>query len=284
MAGFFSSGVVQEMARRGRSRKFSRLAHESGIAASVGPTESVRDALEVAFAELSRCHRTEYVYKTAIAQNVLLGRHSLNTAVMMTEFRVGACKADVVILNGTSTAYEIKSERDRLDRLPVQVETYLQAFARVNVIASDSHTRAVLALVPAAVGVMRLTPRGSIQTLREPIEDPGRIVPSTLFEALQLHESGMILRHLGLRVPEVPNTRLHCTQRRLFEQLDSSQLHSAMVDVLRVTRSQKPLARLLESVPRSLQAAAIGTRLRRADQLRLSRALDTPMSDALLWA
>lgn len=45
-----------------------------------------------------------------IANKILLGKHSLNTSHMLSEFRVGYNKADVVIINGTSSVYEIKSE------------------------------------------------------------------------------------------------------------------------------------------------------------------------------
>ncbi len=284
LAGFFSSAVVQEMARKGRSKTFSRLASESGIAAVLRSTDAVRDALDVAFTELSRSYRNEYVFKAAIAKKILLGRHSLNTAVMMTEFRVGACKADVVILNGTSTAYEIKSDRDKLDRLSAQVSTYLQAFARVNVVASERHVQRVLEQVPSAVGVMRLTRRGQLSPIRQPVDDAARVVPSTVFEALQQHEAKAILQGLGISVPDVPNTRMHRALRTIFTNLDATTVHDAMVATLRTTRSQRALTELLQAVPSSLHAAALTTRLRRSDHARLCAALNTRMVDALHWS
>jgi hypothetical protein len=56
--------------------------------------------------------RDKYVYKAALTQRVLMGKHSLRTACMLSEFRVGDRKADITILNGTTTVYEIKSDRD----------------------------------------------------------------------------------------------------------------------------------------------------------------------------
>ncbi|MEI9986083.1 MAG: sce7726 family protein [Aliidongia sp.] len=53
----------------------------------------------------------------SVTQKILMGKHSLRTASMLNEFRAGSCKADLVILNGTATVYEIKSERDSLTRL-----------------------------------------------------------------------------------------------------------------------------------------------------------------------
>lgn len=45
---------------------------------------------------------------------MFLKKHKINKAVMLSEFRVGANKADCVILNGLSTCYEIKTELDNL--------------------------------------------------------------------------------------------------------------------------------------------------------------------------
>ena len=58
-------------------------------------------------------YRCEYVYKNAIATKLYLGgHHSLQHSLLTNELRIGQSRADVVILNGTSTVYEIKSEYD----------------------------------------------------------------------------------------------------------------------------------------------------------------------------
>jgi len=171
VARLFSSSVLQEAARLGKSPLFSRLAKASNLVETISPTDPVRNLFDVAFSLLKRKHyRHEYVYKAAITHKVLLGVHSLQTASMLTEFRVGSCKADVAILNGTSTVYEIKSERDKLDRLEAQVSAYRQVFAKVNIITGKNHLKAVLASVPPDVGVLLLTDRFKISTVREAID------------------------------------------------------------------------------------------------------------------
>jgi hypothetical protein len=86
---------------------------------------------------------------------------------MLTEFRVGECKADVVILNGTGTVYEVKSERDSLSRLERQIAAYAKVFAKVNVITAESHVTAVMNLMPSDVGVLCLGDRGQITPIRK---------------------------------------------------------------------------------------------------------------------
>ena len=171
VARLFSSTVLRELARRERSSLFRRLVTEASLIRAIPPENPIRNLFEVAFHSLKRKdHRHEYVYKAAITHKILLGTHSLRTAAMLTEFRVGNCRADVVVLNGTSPAHEIKSERDRLDRLQSQVSAYLRVFANVNVIAGENHVADVRDSVPREVGILVLTSKNQISTDRKPIE------------------------------------------------------------------------------------------------------------------
>jgi hypothetical protein len=126
----FSSSVVHEMARKGKSPLFARLVTQSQVLCSMSLSESVYTVFEAAFSLLKReGYRHEYIYKAALTHKILLGKHSLQTASMIHEFRVGDCKADVAILNGTATVYEVKSERDSLTRLERQIAAYATVFA-----------------------------------------------------------------------------------------------------------------------------------------------------------
>src|ERR1035437_5089099 len=171
----FSSSVIQEMARKGRSPLFARLASQSRLLSGLSLSERVYTLFDAAFSLLKReGYRHEYIYKAALTHKILLGKHSLQTASMMNEFRVGECKADLAILNGTATVYEIKSERDSLSRLERQVTAYGNVFAQVYVIAAESHVQAVAKTVPDFVGIMQLNRRHHISTLREAVDQPER--------------------------------------------------------------------------------------------------------------
>src|ERR1019366_3298937 len=123
LSRFFSSSVVAELARKGTSPLLMKLAKEATIIERLPISRPIGLLFDVAFEVLKRkTNRHKYIYKAALTQRVLLGTHSLQTASMLTEFRTGNHKADMVILNGTATAYEIKSERDSLTRLSNQIE------------------------------------------------------------------------------------------------------------------------------------------------------------------
>lgn len=284
VARFFSSSVVKELGRRGKSPIFARLLRESRITDSLAASTPLHEVFESAFNYLKvRDNRHEYVYKAAITQKVLLGVHNLNTASMLTEFRVGNCKADVVILNGTGTVYEIKSERDTLSRLKNQIAAYLKVFASVNVIVGENHVESVLANSIPEVGVMHLSNSFSISTVREPCEDLSRVCPLAIFDCVNLNEAEKILKLQGLDCPSVANTKRFAVLKELFTRLTPEDAHRGLVDILKKTRKQSSLESLLHEIPNSLHSAALTARLRKQDRQRFSNALMTTLEQAATW-
>jgi len=280
----FSASLIKELARNGRSPLFARFANESSLLDIAAPSEPVRNLFDSAFFLLKRkSYRHEYIYKAAIVHKVLLGKHSLQTAVMLNEFRVGDNKADSVIFNGTSTVYEIKSERDSLSRLDKQISSYRKVFAKVNVITGENHLDAVLATTEKSIGVLLLTNRFQISTIRNAVDSAEQTDPESIFDSIRLSEAKKILKAMGFNIPVLPNTLMHEALREQFITLTPSQAHDGMIKTLRKTRSLLPLAEFIKKLPHSIQAAALFTSLRKQDYERFVNALNTPISEALKW-
>lgn len=282
----FSSTVLREMAKRGRSPLFARLLPETGLLnESLTNEETVGSAIQTAFAALRKSGiRNEYIYRAALTHNVLLGSHSLSTASMLSEFRTGSCKADLVILNGTATAYEIKSERDSLARLSNQLASYKKVFAKVYVIAGDVHIHEVMDSAPEDVGVMSLVRWNRISTVREAVESPDRVCPVTIFESLRIPEARSILSNLHVEVADAPNTQLWGLMRQQFAKLAPADVHQQMVLTLKRTRSLAPLSSFVEQLPDALKPAALTTKLHYMDHRRLLDAVRTKLDQAMTWA
>jgi hypothetical protein len=284
-SGLFSSAVVRDLATKNRSARFIRLAKETGLLDRAGRTDRVRDLFDSAFDVLKRVGlRDEYIYKAALTHRVLLGKHNLKTACMLTEFRVGECKADLSILNGTMTVFEIKSERDTLVRLERQLRNYKRVFASSFVIVGENHVGAVLKETPHDVGVLSLSRRYQISTVRDATDRPDRICPATVFDSLRIAEAKEILIRLGHEIPVLPNTEIHAALRRMFSLLRPEEVHTSMLATLKKSRSLLPLATLVDRLPMSLQPAALCVPLRKADRERLIAAVDISLRQAAGWA
>lgn len=75
---------------------------------------------------------------------------------ILTEVKSGNCVADLLWLNGTSIAYEIKTEIDTNRRLTNQINSYHQLFKQTVVVSYERNIDTILPELPEHVGVMFL--------------------------------------------------------------------------------------------------------------------------------
>lgn len=264
---------------------FLRLFSQSGLGEQIGLSATVSEVFDRAFDVLKITgHRDEYVYRAALSREMLKGESPLQRVSILSEFRVGSAKADLVILSRNATAYEIKSERDSLSRLTHQVESYRRVFAKVNVLTSECHIKRVLVQVPDDVGVSCLTRAFQIRPVREAADRPERICPVTVFDSLRMAERVAILQAVGVAVPTLPNTQRHAVLRELFSMLDPLTLHAEMLETLKRTRSLASLGEFTSSLPESLRAAALSVSIPHSDRPRLIEAMTTPLRVVMDWA
>lgn len=283
LSRMFSAAVVRDLGRTGRSSLLARLIRQSDLA-DASLKASVGEVFEIAFATLRASgNRDEYVYRAAITQKLLLGRHSLQTASVLNEVRIGSNRADVVVLNGTSTAYEIKSERDSLSRLSTQLDSYRRVFASVVVVTSPKHVSELLDVCPPDVGILALSPRYRLQVIREPEGSLRHVESLAIFDLLRSSEAKSILMRLGLNPPNVPNTQLRAEMSAIYATLDPVQVHEMMVSTLKQSRSLARAHSSLGQIPPSLHAAVLSMNFQQVELDRVRAGAATPVDVALSW-
>jgi len=284
LSKLFAATVMRDFAKHARSPQVAGIISNSRTISETAPEISVGSAFELAFSLLRRSQfRCDYVYRSALVQKLLLGRHTLSTATLLNEVRTGTAVADLTILNGTSTAYEIKSDRDSLKRLDHQVRNYRKVFATVNVIVNQSRVSETINRTPPDVGVLTLSDKFTIQTIRQPIDSPHRTDPIAILDILRANEAITILERLDRHIPAVPNTQIRSELHRAFSTLDPAAVHDQMVNVLKKSRSQAHLRDFVSSIPNSARAAALVSNPSPDSQERIKLALNTPLTEALAW-
>lgn len=85
-------------------------------------------------------------------------------------------RIDLAVLNGCLHGYEIKSERDTLDRLTRQLDVYRQTLGRLTYVCSTRHIEHTIDQVPVWCGIMEAArgKRGAVnfKTLRRSALNP----------------------------------------------------------------------------------------------------------------
>lgn len=113
----------------------------------------------------------------------------------------GEARVDIAVINGRLHGYEIKSERDTLERLPAQRDIYNRALETVTVIVSKSHSEKVAALIPEWWGIIEAIDEGNQHVTlilkRDCSINPNRD-PLAMVRLLWRSEALAILKEKGL--------------------------------------------------------------------------------------
>lgn len=112
----------------------------------------------------------------------------------------GLVRIDVTVVNGLLSGYEIKSDADTLERLPVQSEAYSRALDQVTIVAGRRHAELVQSMVPDWWGISEAVDSGDgvvINQLRGSQQNP-RIDPAALVQLLWRDEALSVLDEAGL--------------------------------------------------------------------------------------
>lgn len=253
----FTPIVMDSLEQKGYSPYLAEVCVNSGLVEKLDSSETLGQFFDRVYHLLFKIYRNEYIYKNVIANKILHGKHSLNTSHMLTEFRVGKNKADVVILNGTTIVYEIKSQYDSFTRIEKQLHSYFEIFDYVNVITSHFHAKKLDTILPEKAGILVLTDRNTISTIREPKSNKENINPAILFDSLRKSEYIRIIEKYYGTIPDVPNTQIYRACKKLYCEIPPVYSQELAVQILKGRNNSKILGDFIEKAPSSVSAYAV---------------------------
>jgi hypothetical protein len=112
----------------------------------------------------------------------------------------GTVRIDIAIINGSLSGYELKSDRDTLERLPHQLALYGRVFDYLHLIVGNRHAEKAERLLPEWWGI-KIAVQGSTEvellSHREPLPNPSPD-PYLIAELLCKEEAVGLLQAFGL--------------------------------------------------------------------------------------
>lgn len=135
-------------------------------------------------------------------------------------------RADIAVIGRRMDGFEIKTERDTLQRLPRQASAYGRLFDRCTVVVAQKHSDQAAEILPHWWGITTVQVNGSVTftPVRAPRRNPA-VDPETLVRLLWRDEAMVALRNLGVE----PNAR--ATRGSLWREL----LHTTTLTQLRAS-------------------------------------------------
>ncbi|PQA59853.1 sce7726 family protein [Siphonobacter curvatus] len=258
LATVFTTSFLNDYLTNSYQDKLKEILNETGLIHRLPTYATVEQTLELIYKYLSQNYRFEYVYKNTVANQLLLKKHSLKKAILFSEFRAGISQLDLLIVNGTTTAYEIKTELDSLSRLPVQLNSYTEMFDKTFVVTHEAFAVKVERLLPESAGLMVLNQNNRLFTLKEARSNVGQLNHAAMFSSLRKAEYCSLIREKFDKVPNMPNTKIYDYCLNLFKQLPNIEAHESFVKVLRKRKLKDEQLDLVKSVGAALKMLCLG--------------------------
>lgn len=216
--------------------------------------ECMMNVLNSFYSYLLSNYRCEYVYKNFITQKVLLGRHSLNTSTLINEFRVSSSLADIVLLNGSATVYEIKTELDSPDRLQDQLNDYHKAFSNVYLVIHESEIDKYSQLIGgSSVGLLALNKRFQLSEIKKVESNFDRLDITTMFKCLRKEEYSNIINKVFGEIPNVPNMFFFRECLELAKKIVPKEFHHLMSQELKKRKPKEKNILASNRIPKYLK-------------------------------
>lgn len=180
----------------------------------------------------------------------------------------GEARVDIAVVNGSLTGYELKSERDNLDRLPNQVATYGRVLDYAYLVVAKSHLKRARMMLPAWWGILVATADATgavtISHQRKPRRNP-MIESAALAQLLWRDEALDVLARHG-RDAGLRGKPRHILWERLAADLDQDVLRGEVRTTLRARRgwreSPEPRRSVATSRPSGTTPRFLARRLR----------------------
>ena len=218
------------------------------------PIRTIRDYLVYTYNSLLNNYRNEYVYKNLIINKILLGKHSLNTTTILNEFKIGKSIADLVLLNGTSKVFEIKTELDSSFRCHSQISDYRKVFENIYLVTHITLVEKYITELEPYIGIIALTENKTLRIIRESTRYTENLDSETMIKCLRKGEySNIIKRYFG-ELPKTTAVKFFSACKDLFAQIPVEALHDMMlVELKKRTIREKEKFKSDDTVPPELK-------------------------------
>ncbi|MFM2477398.1 sce7726 family protein [Celerinatantimonas sp. MCCC 1A17872] len=156
-------------------KRLSSLSHRNGFDSvkaifneKIGINSgSLLEAYDFLYKKLVARYRSEYVYKNAIAEKIVRGKHKFSNIAYYTEFSLENVIADCIVINGNSTVYEIKTEFDNFNRLDSQLNAYRKCFEYIYVVIPESKLSELQKIIPDGIGIILLSSNYTFRNVKK---------------------------------------------------------------------------------------------------------------------
>ena len=217
------------------------------------------DLLKKSYSVISKYYRCEYVYKNELIK-LLLKKYGTRNSVYFSEFRVGNSIADMVMFNGESKAFEIKTEYDTPRRLDKQMDDYKRFFDKCYIIIPEDKIDEYRDIVESTTGIIAMSRNNGHIILKEirRAEQNERFESEALMSCLRTEEYKNIVLSLGESLEGVAGYDMYKYCYQVISRANPNELRELF---LREIKKRKNNTALLRKYPTSIRQMMLSLNL-----------------------
>jgi hypothetical protein len=234
------------------------------------------DYIHYVYSELSKKYRNEYFYKNSFINYKLLKEYGVKDTVVVNEFKVGNSIADIVLFNGSSKAFEIKTELDSNRRLQGQIADYTKVFDYCYIITDASLIDKYLC-ESDILGVIALDKLSRTVKLTE-IRKAGKndnIDPETLMRCIRTSEYKNIVTKFYGELPDMNSFNMFEICSRLIRKIPPLQLRQLFLNEIKTRKSNTSS---LKHFKKELRQVALAMQLDERKYQKIISKLNEPIN------
>lgn len=211
------------------------------------------DIIKSLYKLLQKQYRCEYVYKNNLVIE-LIREHSLKTTLILNELKIGASKADLVMLNGAVRVFEIKTELDDFSKLSKQLNDYLKFADGVSIVTDEKNAEKLMVeYADTHIGIIVLDAKNKLQTVKEAGDNTSQFDFDTIFKILRKQEYLDLVADNFEFVPDVPNTQIFRSCYELLASIDIVDFQKQVLNKLKQRKLLKPDLLRSTNTPKELK-------------------------------
>ncbi len=196
------------------------------------------DYIKHIYNKMNKGYKNEYIYKNTFINQMLLKKYGTRDTTVINEFRIGNSIADIVMFNGTSKAFEIKTELDSNRRLNTQLSDYRKIFKECYIITHESLSKKYLSEFDD-IGVIELSERPNsiaMREVRKPIKN-NCIDSDMLMRTIKTSEyKNIVKKHYG-SLPKMNSFDMFEICKDLIKKIPQAQLTFLFIEELKNRKS-----------------------------------------------
>jgi hypothetical protein len=192
------------------------------------------DYLKYVYQILEKNYQNEYIFKNSFLNEWLIKEIGHNNTKVFNEFRVGNAVADLVMFNGKSKVFEIKTEFDSSKRLNLQIENYSKAFNQIFLIVPESKL-SIYSKFDKSIGLISFNNNEKSEkfTLQRDAITNDEIDSETIMKVLHTNEYKSIVKSFYGELPIMTSFNQYNICNDLIKKIPNNELNKKFIEKMK---------------------------------------------------